>query len=177
MAKRLREISGFSLLEGMIATAILSVGVLAIGSMQGITLRRNVDATELSQAVNLASEMLERIQYNRQNVLAYNGIDTTLACAQNPVTQPMAWGDCTQWRELLGALNNPNNSRSPQKSGVSQASWLKGVTGTVAVTPTVTIPPLNQSVVTVTVTWSGLSMGNAVGTPRRVVLNATIAPE
>src|SRR5574337_1022240 len=67
MAKRLKESSGFTLLEGMIATAILSVGVLAVGSMQGIALRKNVDSTELSQAVNLASEMLERIQYNRRN--------------------------------------------------------------------------------------------------------------
>ncbi|MEQ1848504.1 MAG: prepilin-type N-terminal cleavage/methylation domain-containing protein, partial [Nitrospira sp.] len=70
-----RTESGFTLLEGMIATVILSVGVMAMGAMQGIAITRNVDSTELTVATNLASEMLERIQYNRQNVTAYNNIN------------------------------------------------------------------------------------------------------
>lgn len=174
MRKRLKETGGFTLLEGMIATAILSVGVLAVGSMQGMALRKNVDSTELTQAVNLASEMLERIQYNRRNVTAYAGIDTLNACAQNAATQPMALGDCTQWQALLNGL---------QASGVSQASGLRGasgngvVRGQVQVNPIVTNPPLNQSSVRVIVTWSGLSMGNVPGITRRVALDATIAPE
>ena len=44
--KIVRTESGFTLLEGMIATVILSVGVIAMGAMQGIAITRNVDSTE-----------------------------------------------------------------------------------------------------------------------------------
>lgn len=170
----LKSSSGFTLLEGMIATAILSVGVLAIGSMQGIALKRNADSTELTQAVNLATEMMERIQYNRRNVIAYAGIDTLNACAQDPAAQPMALGDCSQWQALLNGL---------QASGISQASGLGGATGAgvargrVQVTPLVKTPTLNQNQVTVTVTWSGLSMGNTAGVTRSVSISSIVAPE
>lgn len=169
MAKILRGESGFTLLEGMIATAVLAVGVLGIGSMQGIALRRNSDSTELLQATNMAAEMMERIQYNRRNVSVYNGIDTTLACGQNAVTQPMALGDCLQWQ---GNLNGGFLA-----SGSSQASGLRGATGTGVVRGTVTVAPIltnpmGQSNVTIVVTWGGLSMAN-----RTVRISSIVAPE
>lgn len=172
--KRLAGISGFTLIEGMVATAILSVGVLAVGSMQAMSMRRNADATELSQAVNLASDMLERIQFNRRNVTAYAGIDTTAACTQSPITQPMALGDCQQWQALL---NNLTATGASQANGLRGAAGAGVVRGQVVVNPIVTVPPLNQNSVRVIVTWSGLSMGNAGGATRRVVLDKTIAPE
>lgn len=158
----------------MIATSILSVGVLAMGSLQGIALKRNVDSTELTRATNLANEMMERIQFNRKNVTAYNGIDTTIACAQNPLTQPMTLGDCTQWRAMMTSLQA---SGVGQSSGLSGASGVGVVRGTVQVTPIATTPSLGQSWVVVTITWSGLSMGNAGGATRTVRLNAFVAPE
>jgi type IV pilus assembly protein PilV len=163
-----KDDAGFTLLEGMIATAILSIGVLAMAGLQGMSLRRNVDSTELSQATNLANEMMERIQYNRRNATAYNGIDTSVACAQNPVTQPMALGDCTQWRTMM---------TSQQASGISQASGITAARGQVQVNPIVTNPSLGQSQVVVTVTWTGLNMGNTVGSTRRVRMDSVIAPE
>jgi type IV pilus assembly protein PilV len=170
----LKTASGFTLLEGMIATAILSVGVLAIGSMQGIALKRNVDSTELTQAVNLATDMMERIQYNRRNVVAYAGLDTLNACGQDPVAQPMALGDCTQWQALLNGIAS---------TGISQGSGLRGVTGTgvvrgrVQVAPLIKIPTLNQNQVTVIVTWSGLSMGNTAAITRSVSISSIVAAE
>ena len=171
MGKRLQSNTGFTLLEAMIATAVLSIGVLGIGSMQGIALRRNVDSTELMQATNLAAEMMERIQFNRRNVSAYQNIDTTAAnpCPQAPVaSQPQALGDCLQWQGNLNGI---------QASGNSQASGLRGATGngvvrgTVTVTPILT-NPMTQSNVTIVVTWGGLAMAN-----RSVRINAIIAPE
>ena len=95
---RINHQSGFTLIEGMVAAAILSVGVLGVAAMQGIALTRNVDSTELTRATNLAAEMIERIQYNRKNIAQY-AIDTSNAipCPQNAVTQTMAKGDCDQW--------------------------------------------------------------------------------
>lgn len=173
MMKTLHTESGFTLLEGMIATAILSVGVIAMTAMQGIAITRNVDSTELTLATTLASEMLERIQFNRRNATAYAGLDIDTAnptpnpCAF-PVTQTMAQGDCVQWQAMM---------RNQGVSGISQASVLTGVRGVVTVNPVVTNPPLNQATVAVVVTWRGRSMGTTAASPRRVTLNTTIAPE
>jgi type IV pilus assembly protein PilV len=165
--KIVRTESGFTLLEGMIATVILSVGVIAMGAMQGIAITRNVDSTELTLATNMASEMLERIQYNRQNVTAYAGIDTNNPCVLPPI-QTMAQGDCVQWQAMM---------TNQGASGISQASMLTGVRGVVTVTPVVTNPPLNQSRVNVVITWTGRNMGTTAAAPRRVMLDTTIAPE
>ncbi|MFZ3014753.1 MAG: prepilin-type N-terminal cleavage/methylation domain-containing protein [Nitrospira sp.] len=165
--KIVRTESGFTLLEGMIATVILSVGVIAMGAMQGIAITRNVDSTELTLATNMASEMLERIQYNRRNVTAYAGIDTNNPCVL-PAIQTMAQGDCVQWQAMM---------TNQGASGISQASMLTGVRGVVTVTPVVTNPPLNQSRVNVVITWTGRNMGTTAAAPRRVMLDTTIAPE
>ncbi|MGB4067630.1 MAG: prepilin-type N-terminal cleavage/methylation domain-containing protein [Nitrospira sp.] len=162
-----RTESGFTLLEGMIATVILSVGVIAMGAMQGIAITRNVDSTELTLATNMASEMLERIQFNRRNVTVYAGIDTNNPCVLPPI-QTMAQGDCVQWQAMM---------TNQGASGISQASVLTGVRGVVTVNPVVTNPPLNQSRVNVVITWTGRNMGTTAAAPRRVMLDTTIAPE
>ncbi len=165
--KIVRSESGFTLLEGMIATVILSVGVIAMGAMQGIAITRNVDSTELTLATNMASEMLERIQFNRRNVTAYAGIDTNNPCLL-PAIQTMAQGDCVQWQAMMA---------NQGASGISQASMLTGVRGVVTITPVVTVPPLNQNRVNVVITWTGRNMGTTAAAPRRVMLDTTIAPE
>jgi type IV pilus assembly protein PilV len=157
--------SGFTLVEVMVASAILTVGILGSAAMQGIALTRNVDSTELTRATNLAAEMSERIQFNRRNVSQYV-VDTSNAtpCPQNPVSQAMARGDCDQWVALL---NNP------------QASGLVNVRGIIAVTPPVGIlnTLLNEHAVTVTVQWTGATGVTKVGRPKQVVLTTAISPE
>lgn len=133
---------GFTLIEGMLAAVVLAVGLLALSGMQAISLGSNVDANELTRATTLASDMIERIQFNRFNVTAYHGIDTAAAtpCTQSATTQPMARGDCLQWQTML------NNA------------GLAGPTGTVVLVP---IPPatdplnLNRTTVQVRVSWTG----------------------
>ena len=163
---RINHQSGFTLIEGMIAGAILSLGVLAVAGMQGIALTHNVDSTELTRATNLAAEMIERIQYNRKNIAQY-GIDTSNAtpCPQNTGTQAMAKGDCDQWVALL---SNP------------QASGLVNVRGVVTVPATLVgtlATLLNQYPVTVTVSWTGAAGDTKVARPKQVVLRTTVAPE
>jgi len=156
---------GFTLVEVMVASAILATGILGAAAMQGIALTRNVDSTELTRATNLAAEMIERIQYNRKNVGQYV-IDTSNAtpCPQNPATQTMAKGDCDQWVALL---NNP------------QTSGLVNVRGIIAVTPPAgnlkTL--LNENAVTVTVQWTGATGVSKSGRAKQVVLTTAISPE
>lgn len=164
MMRKMRKLmgqSGFTLIEGMIAAIVLAVGLLAVAGMQGISLGRTVDANELGRVTNLASDIVERIQFNRRNATIYNNIDTLNAATQPPTTQPMARGDYTQWQALLAA------------------SGLTGVQGLVTVTATgPTNPPLNQNLVTVRINWLGsVKSETIVRRNKSVVLSTIIAPE
>jgi len=137
------EEGGFTLIETMLATLLVTVGMIALAGMIEMSLGRNLDANEISLATNLTVDMMERIQFNRKNVTAYNGalnngIDTLNAATKPPTTQPMARGDYEQWSARLTASGLPN------------------IQGTVTVTTVgPTNPPLNQSQVTVRVRWTG----------------------
>ena len=158
--------SGFTLIESMVAMAILATGLLALAAMQSISLTRNVDSTELTRATNLAADMIERVQNNRQNVGQY-AIDTSngTPCPQSPVTQPMAKGYCDQWVQLLA---NP------------QASGLANVRGVIVVpaTPAGTLNMLlNAYPVTVTISWTGAAGETKVARPKQITLTTTVSPE
>ena len=154
---------GFSLIEGMLAAAILATGILSLAGMQMFSLGRNVDANETTRATNFTADIVERIQFNRRNALAYNGIDTNVACTINAAAQPMARGDCDQWRNLLtGGL----------------ATGLGGLRGRVAVTAIgPTVPPLNQSSVVVTMTWTGAEGAGKNAKQRQMIMTTVVAPE
>ena len=155
---------GFGLIEGMLAAVILATGLLGLASMQGVSLSRNVDANEMTRVTNFAADIVERVQFNRRNALAYNGIDTSIACTINATAQPMASGDCDQWRNLLtGGL----------------ATGLGGLRGQVAVTAIgPTVPPLNQNRVVVTMTWTGTSGGEGkISRQRQMTVTTVVAPE
>jgi type IV pilus assembly protein PilV len=152
---------GFTLIEGMLAVVILSVGLLALAGMQGMALGRNVDANELTLATNLAADMVERIQFNRRNAMAYANIDTRDS-GTIPASNVMATGDYIQWKARLEAA---------QLQGSSLAN-VQGLITAVAIGPT--NPPLNQSQITVQVLWNS---GTGPLRNKRVRLNSVIAPE
>jgi type IV pilus assembly protein PilV len=151
--------SGFTLIEVMMAVVILSVGLLALARMQGIALGQNMNANQLTVASNLATDMAERIQFNKWNATAYNLINTTNVATQPPAAQAMANGDYTQWQARLAG------------------SRLRGVQGTVSATPVVTSPTLNQTTVLVTVTWTGSQGDTIVGIAHTVSVGMIVAPE
>ena len=155
---------GFSLLEGMLATVILGTGLLAMSGMQTIALVKNVDANELARITVLASDMMERIQFNRRNAVSYNGIDTqsgTNCNAISGVAQPQAKGDCLLWSSLVSGTQ------------------LQNVQGTVTVDTSVIQPVvLNQRKVKVTITWMGSAKSdNTVKRARSLTINRVVAPE
>jgi type IV pilus assembly protein PilV len=156
---------GFSLLEGLIAMALIVTGLLTMTAMQGISLSYSVDANDLTKATNLAAEMMERVQFNRKNVLAYNALDTAVGCMGISASlQPMARGDCEQWAALLTS------------GGVG--SGLRNVSGQVAVQPVgPTTPPLNQSRVTVTVRWISQKGEGKSSRPRQIAIAMVMSPE
>ncbi len=152
MKQELRDEGGFTLIEGLLASAILGTSLLGIAAVQGMALSQNVDSNELTLANNLAADIIERVQFNRRNVRTYSNLNVTPTVnncpAQTNVPQPnntmTTRGDCLQWQALL------------------TASLLTGVTGAVTLNP---VPPavdpngLNQTTVTVRITWTSRRLG------------------
>jgi type IV pilus assembly protein PilV len=158
MPTRLKESSGFTLIEVMVASAILLIGVLSLMGMQVVSLTRGVDANELTLATNLAADMIERLHFTGNNnppvTALYNGIDTTNA-ATCLIAQWQVKGDCLQWGLLLGN------------------STLPGVRGTVAVVPS-GAALLNASQATVTINWTGYRSTSAAGSRVKSIAFTTV---
>jgi type IV pilus assembly protein PilV len=154
---------GFTLLEGMLAAVLLGTGLLAMSAMQGIAFVKNVDANELTRITTLASDMMERIQFNRRNAFSYNGINTQSPTNCNTIsatTQPQAKGDCLLWDSLV------------------DGTQLQNVQGTVTVSNLIPPNELGQRNVTVTITWMGsISSDSTVKRARSLTMNRVIAPE
>ena len=53
--------SGFTLIEVLVAMAILAIGLLAVSSLQGTSARGNMTARTLSRAVNAGESQLETL--------------------------------------------------------------------------------------------------------------------
>ena len=167
MPKSLRqttfEDSGFSLIEGMVATVILSIGLLALSGMQSLAFVKNVDANELTRVSTLAADILERIQFNRRNAIAYNGIDTqsgTNCSGINAAAQPMASGDCLLWDTLV------------------DGTLLENIKGTVSVSNVIEPAVLGQRNVAVTITWVGSQKSDkTIKRSRTLTLQRVVAPE
>ncbi|HSL02903.1 MAG TPA: prepilin-type N-terminal cleavage/methylation domain-containing protein [Nitrospiraceae bacterium] len=160
---KLKHTNGFTLIEGMIAAAMIAVGLLALSGMQANSLGRNVDAKDLTTVTNLAADMVERIEFNRKRVAAYSGINSANVTTKPSTAELMARGDYEQWAALL------------------TSSGLSGVTGTVAVTlqdanPATSPTSLGRRLVTVTVSWSAVAQGTGTRT-RTVSLSTVVAPE
>ena len=65
-----KHLSGFTLLEVMIALLVLSIGLLGIAALQANSLKVNHGAYQRSQAIFLAYDMMDRLRANRTAALA-----------------------------------------------------------------------------------------------------------
>lgn len=161
---KFKQANGFTLIEGMIAAAIVAVGLLALSGMQANSLGRNVDAKDLTTVTNLAADMVERIEFNRKRVMVYNGINSTNVATKPSTSELMARGDYEQWTALLAS------------------SGLSAVTGTVNVTlqdtdPTLNATSLGRRQVVVAVSWSTATQGTSARRTRTVSLTTVVTPE
>lgn len=153
--------AGFSLIEGMVAAAILAAGVLALAGMQGVAFTKNGDANELTQVTTLNADIMERIKFNRGRALAYNGINTNNPATQPPATQPMARGDYAQWQTML------TRSRLANAQGLVTVVRLDP-------DPVLNQTTLNQFAVNVRINWTTTG---GVARNRTVMFASVLAPE
>ncbi len=107
---------GSSLIEVLIATLVVSVGLLGVAGIQLASLKNNQSAMERSEAVVLTYSILDRMRANRE-VAAGGGYD--LAACAAPGGGGLAGGDLTRWVADInaafgagvacGAVNCDNN--------------------------------------------------------------------
>lgn len=101
---------GFTLVESLVALVVLSIGLLGIAALYLDSLRASRTALYRTQAVNLASDIAERIRANRDAFISYSvafgevpvatsGCETTASCTP----QQLAETDVALWKaEIMG---------------------------------------------------------------------------
>jgi len=72
--------TGFTLVEVMVALAVVSIGMLGIASLYTQTLGATRTAQYRSQAVNLLADMADRIRANRLGGVSYTGAPADNNC-------------------------------------------------------------------------------------------------
>lgn len=108
-----RAQGGFSMIEVLIALVVLAFGLLGLALLQTTNLRFTKSADQRSQAVNLATEMLDMIRANHTEAGTYAAIDPTTFGSVNAtagcpaVTGLSSSENITRWKcevvEALGA--------------------------------------------------------------------------
>lgn len=116
--RHLNRQSGFTMVEALVALIVLSIGLLGIAALYLDSLRAGRAALYRTQAINLASDLAERIRANRDAVGGYAvdfgvvpvataSCETTAACSalQLAETDLARWkGEITGGGDVLGPL-------------------------------------------------------------------------
>ena len=141
---------GFSLVEVLIATLVLSVGILGVAAMQMVSFQTSQSAYARSRAVYLAQDILDRMRANvpgYTTTAVYDAIDTRvtghLAANLNCVTahngctpRQMAQQDVREWTRHFSNVAELDDYRPTLPNG-------RGVVSRVS----------NSNDFTVTVSW------------------------
>ncbi len=96
-----RSEAGFTLLEVLVATFILAIGLLGIASLQTTSIRNNQGAYLRSQATILAYDIIDRMRAN--SALARTG-NYSIAIGTSGSGTGMALTDTTEWKVTLGQM-------------------------------------------------------------------------
>jgi type IV pilus assembly protein PilV len=99
-------VRGFSMVEVLVALVVLGVGMLGVASLYVVTLRSSGSAISRMQAVNLASDLADRIRANRTAREAYEGAAASKGCVSATASctpEDMAAHDLFLWDAQLAA--------------------------------------------------------------------------
>jgi type IV pilus assembly protein PilV len=130
--------AGFGLIESLVALVVISVGMIGIAALYGQGLSAGRTALYRTIAVNLASDMADRIRVNRRGGANYGGAGADNGCdpggGTDCTTAEMAAHDLFVWQAQVAA-QLPNGLGAVQYTG--------------------TLPPTY----TISVTWQEVSVG------------------
>jgi len=114
----------FTLVETLISMVILAVGLLGIAGMQAKGLKSTGNSNAITQASNLAENIIERMQGNPQGVTGgnysnqtVNGSETDPNCLPNCTSVTLAQTDLYAWGQTVsnslpsgtGNVTNPGD--------------------------------------------------------------------
>ncbi len=111
MIRQIKSNSGFTLMEVLVALAVLSIGLLGMAGMQLFSLKSSHDAYLRTQATLFAYDMIDKVRANRSQALL-GSYDSTLGSIQNAPTNcqsadcsatDLATFDLTEWKCALGS--------------------------------------------------------------------------
>ncbi len=94
-----KRMSGFTLIEVLVAMIVLSIGLLGLAGLQLTSLKAADSAYFRSQAMVLADDVLDRMRSNRAAALAE---DYDVAIGSSPSGTTVADKDLIEWRTMLG---------------------------------------------------------------------------
>lgn len=131
---KLHNQQGFTLIEVLVATLVLTVGILGVAAMQMVSFQTNQSAFARSQAIYLAQDIFDRIRANAvgyQTTTVYDLIDTdtssTIPDDPSCVTTTagctalqMAQQDAREWAQNFVNVDSVDDYRTtlPDGSGV-----------------------------------------------------------
>jgi type IV pilus assembly protein PilV len=99
---------GFTIVEALVALVVLAVGMLGIASLYVTTLRASGSAGSRMHAINLASDLADRIRANRTAEAAYAGAPaangtTCIGTGVSCTAVQMAAHDLFLWQAAIQA--------------------------------------------------------------------------
>ena len=115
---------GFSLVEMLVATLVLSFGLLGIAGLQTLSLRNNNNAYMSTQANLLAYDIVDSMRANRDAALN-NDYNMSMG-GSVPTSNALAQADLTAWLANLNVLPDGQGSVACNTSDVCQITvrWI-----------------------------------------------------
>ena len=95
--------TGFSIVEVLVALVVLGAGMLGVASLYMTTLRASGSAISRMHAVNLASDLAERIRANPTARSDYEAStdENTAICSSSCQPAELALSDLASWRDEI----------------------------------------------------------------------------
>jgi type IV pilus assembly protein PilV len=145
-----RSFGGFTLIEVMVALAVVSIGMLGIASLYTQALGAARTTQYRSQAINLLSDMADRIRGNRLGGAAYAGAAANNNCdlsgggtctpAQMAAHDLFSWGAQVQALLPGGASNVARNAATLPPTYTITVQWDEVGQGTMTATTVIQVP-------------------------------------
>ena len=165
--------SGFTLIEILVSVVVAAIGLLGVARLQMATLQNNNSSQYRSIAIQIASDLLERMRSNQDgvNLSAYNRVATTRADALYntpvPACTTVAGCDSTE-RASQDAADAMAQARNLLPGGAVIVCIDSGTSGAVPLYNGVTITPQCDGIGTthaVKIFWLDDRVGNDRSNP------------
>jgi type IV pilus assembly protein PilV len=150
---------GFSLLEALLGFFVLSIGMLGIASLQGMSLQAGKTSVYSSVAMMKVDELLESMRVNPLVLAVYEGAGALNSCsATNACTYTQrAEDDVFLWKQNL-------------KAGLPSAA-------TTSVVVTAATAPSRMATVNITVSWKERKKGQNASVDKTYTTTANICTQ